>query len=176
LVSRFVLGLADQEAFSVGCCRGADALALSALVSAGLAARGEVFAVGSASGDGFWSGSARDEIRAAAAAGSPVRWLAGGPLSIPLQIRLARRSQACIRSVVPGGACFLFLSRPRSKGSLGTARFAASLGLQVYVFACGFSPSLLPGLEVGRWQVVSSGPLAGSVQWVPGVMQVGLFR
>lgn len=80
---------------------------------------------------------------------------------------LRARSRASVRAVVPGGAFVAFFSSPESWGTFGTARFAVSVGVPVFAFALGFSPSLLPSLGSGRWVRVAAGVLGGSCLWVP---------
>jgi len=175
LVSRVVGAvLAAGGAVAVGCASGGDELVLSAALSAGAASRLSVFAVGSAGGAGFWSGSAPLALlRSAVAAGAAVAWLAGGGLAVPLRARLLSRSVACIRSVAPAGACVFFLASPSSPGSLRVAAFAAGLGLPVFAFAVGFAgaPALLAGCA-GAW-VASS--FAGRPCWSWSAAQLGLF-
>lgn len=176
LVSSVVARLAAAGAarWSVGCCVGGDALALAALRSAGLAPAVSVFAVGGpvAGGScaGFWAGSALPGVRAAVAAGARPVWWAGGSASVPLRLRLARRSGLCVRSVVgaPRSAVGVwFLASPASLGSVSAARLAASLGVPVFVFCVGFAPALLaPLCAGGSWVPVASGPLAGALRWV----------
>ncbi len=178
LVSRVVgaLAAAGASAWSVGCCSGGDALALSALRSAGLSSAVSVFAVGGpgAAGSlvGFWSGSALGVVSAALAAGARPVWWAGGPAAVPLRVRLARRSAACVRSVPcspRSSVAVWLLSSPASVGSLGAARLAASLGVPVFAFCVGFAPSALaPLCPGGSWVAVASGPLAGALRWVAG--------
>jgi hypothetical protein len=165
---------AGVPSYAVGCASGADALALAALVAAGVAPRVSVSAVGSAAGAGFWTCSALAGVRAAAAAGASVAWLAGGPLSVPLPARLARRSLACVASVPPGSVCCVVLASPSSRGSLLAARAAVARGLRVVVFCVGFGPALLPALGAGRWAAVSSGAFAGGWRWAPGPASAGL--
>ncbi len=173
LVGRVVAGFAALAAprFSVGCSAGADELVLSALVAAGAGPRVRVFAVGSASGAGFWSGSALPAVQAASAAGASVAWLAGGPLSAPLRVRLAARSAACVRSVRPAGSLVAFFASPASVGTLGACRLAAAAGLSVLAFPFGFAPSALPALAPGGCWVpsgaVPSSPLALAWRWSP---------
>ena len=176
LVLRVVgaLAAAGASRWSVGCSSGGDALALSALGAAGLCPSVSVFAVGGPAGSGFagfWSGSAVRFVSAAVAAGARPVWWAGGPASVSLRSRLARRSGACVRSVAGGGRASAvgvwFLASPSSVGSVSSARLAASLGVPVFVFCVGFPASSLPLLVAGgSWVAVSSGPLAGAWRWV----------
>ena len=158
---------------SVGCAVGADQLVLSAALAApGGASRLSVFAVGAASGAGFWSGSALPAVRSAAAAGARVVWLAGGALSLPLRARLALRSRA---GLVGASGFVLFLASPSSPGSLSVAVAAVAAGLPVFAFAVGFvGAPLAPRGCPGSW-VPSS--LAGFAcwRWVPVASQPALF-
>jgi hypothetical protein len=168
---------AGVPAFAVGCAVGGDALALSALVSSGAAARVSVFCVGEAvvassgavSASGFWSGSAVAGVVSAVAAGAAPVWWAGGGPAVPLQERLAVRSRVCC---APGGSpvavgCW-FLASPLSVGSLGAARALAAAGGSVVVFCCGWESSLLPALlPGGGWVAVLGGPFAGGFVWAP---------
>ena len=64
---------------------------------------------------GFSYGSALGVVSAAVAAGARPVWWAGGPAAVPLRVRLARRSAACVRSVCcarPGPPCPCGFSRP----------------------------------------------------------------
>jgi hypothetical protein len=158
---------------SVGCAAGADALVLSAaLAFPGGAARLSVFAVGSPSGAGFWSGSAFPAVRSAAAAGARVVWLAGGALSLPLRARLALRSRA---GLVGASAFVLFLASPSSPGSLSVAAAAVAAGLPVFAFAVGFvGAPLAPRGCPGSWVPASLAGLA-CWRWVPAASQPALF-
>ena len=177
-----VLAAAPRASFAVGCAAGGDALALQSLAVRGAAARVSVFCAGDASGAGFWRFSAFSVVQSVVAAGASPVWLAGGPLSAPLGERLAARSRAAL---VPGGvpvsvACW-FLFSPVSRGSLAAARAAASAGIPVVVFCCGWDSSLLaPLLAGGSWAPVLGGPFVGGFVWVPAgalcLPSVGLGR
>ena len=165
-----VLAAAPRASFSVGCAAGGDALALQSLAVRGAASRVSVFCAGDASGAGFWRFSAFSVVQSVVAAGASPVWLAGGPLSAPLGERLAARSRAAL---VPGGvpvsvACW-FLFSPVSRGSLAAARAAASAGIPVVVFCCGWESSLLAPLLAGwlRGSPVLGGPFVGGFVWLP---------
>ena len=164
-----VLAAAPRASFAVGCASGGDALALQSLALRGAARRVSVFCAGDASGAGFWRFSAFSVVQSVVAAGASPVWLAGGPLSAPLGERLAARSRAAL---VPGGvpvsvACW-FLFSPVSRGSLAAARAAASAGVPVVVFCCGWDSSLLaPLLSGGSWVPVLGGPFVGGFVWLP---------
>lgn len=161
---------------SVGCAVGADqAVVSSALACAAggvplsVSPRLWVSAVGAPSGAGFWSGSAVASVRAAAAAGARVSWLAGGPVSVPLRARLLLRSRAALR----GARCAVFfLASPSSAGSLAVAGCAVSSGVPVFAF-CSSVPCPPRGCA-GSW--VSSAFLGFPCwSWVPAGGQLPLF-
>lgn len=88
------------------------------------------------------------------------------------------RSAACVRWVAASGsgAVVVFLASPGSVGSVRELRFAASLGVACFAFACGFPAASLPSLGAGAWSpVVGGGALAGAFVWVPAVSQPSLF-
>src|ERR1041385_5154994 len=82
------------------CAAGAEVMAMTR--AAGLGRLAAVFAVGDATGAGFWAGSCpfsllqcwgRDRIR----------WSAGGSIDTPLPVRLRERTRACFRFVASSG-------------------------------------------------------------------------
>jgi hypothetical protein len=188
-VGRVVSGLLQGgSVVSVGCAAGADAAAVSSAVAAGAASRLRLFAVGGASGSGFAGrASAFGGVRSAASAGAAVVWWAGGGASVPLRVRLAARSLACVRSVAAGGAgsgVVVFVSKLPARafasgawpscgsGSWGSAAAASRLGLSVVVAPvgplAGVSVSSLPVLPGGgSWAPVGSGVLGGGFRWSP---------
>ncbi len=165
--------LASGRRVAVGCCRGADQLVLSSVPASALS-RVWVFAAFASSGAGSVPAvSAVSAVSAAAAGGAGVSWLAGGPLSLPARVRLAARSAFLVRALAasrgfsgPGSALFLFLASPSSRGSLRAARLAASLGVPVSAFCCGFSGPP-PSLGSGSWSFVGLVSGAGRWRWVP---------
>jgi len=164
--------LAAGSGVSVGCAAGADAAVLVAACRVSPSSV-QLFAVGSSSGSGFWSGSAPfGWLARAAALGARVVWSAGGPSAVPFRARLLRRSLAAL--AVAGSAVF-FLSSPSSPGSLRVASAAAGAGLPVFAFACGFagSPAPLAGCS-GSWV---PGSFCGfpCFAWAPAVAQPALF-
>jgi hypothetical protein len=163
-VARVACAVAASRVPVVGCASGADLFALRALLWCRSLS---VFAVGSPSGAGFWRCSA--PLSALRAAPS-VRWLAGGPLSVPLSARLRARSLAAVASLpcVPGSGAVAFLASPSSPGSLLSLRAAAAAGLPAVVFPVGFSPALLsPLFRSGAWvPAASSGLWARALRWV----------
>lgn len=153
----------------VGCAAGADRLVVLAALAAGAASRLSVFAVGAASGAGFWSGSALPAVHAAAAAGASVSWLAGGGLQVPLVGRLMCRSRAALRGC---SSSVFFLASPSSSGSLAVAGAAVQAGQAVFAF-CPFVPDPPRGCS-GSWV---AGQFVGFScwSWVPAAVQPSLF-
>ncbi len=169
--------LAAGRSVSVGCAAGADALVLRAVLAAGAASRLSVFAVGEESGRGFWRCSALSAVRAAARAGASVSWLAGGPLSLPLRVRLFARSEACLSAAVAGGpgsaAVFFVRGGPSvSPGSWSVAAAAVRLGLPLFVFPVGESSFVWPGPSWSRVAgefvpAAASGVWSAAFRWEP---------
>lgn len=177
--------LAAGSVLSVGCASGADSAAVSSALAVGAGACLQMFAVGGSSGAGFAGpASAFPGVRAAASAGAAVTWWAGGPASVPLRARLARRSLVCVRSALAGGpgsglVAFVSSLPPRAFGSgawpscgsgtWSSVAAAAQLGLPVFVVPLGgLSVSSLPVLPGwGSWVPVSSGALSCGFRWVP---------
>ena len=150
----------------VGCSVGADALVLSSVPQSSLS-RVSVFAAFGFSGRGACSLSAVPVVAAAGQGGAFVNWWSGGRLSVPLRLRLAKRSLALVQFLARRrSALVCFLSSPSSRGSLLACRVAVRLGIPVFVFCVGFSPSRLPRLGRGSWSLVQ---VAGSsaCQWSP---------
>ena len=150
----------------VGCSVGADALVLSSVPQSSLS-RVSVFAAFGFSGRGACSLSAVPLVAAAGRGGAFVNWWSGGRLSVPLRLRLAKRSLALVQFLSRRhSALVCFLASPKSRGSLLACRLAARFGVTVFVFCVGFSPSRLPRLGRGSWSLVQ---VAGSsaCQWSP---------
>lgn len=145
----------------VGCCRGADAAAVSAVPVASV----RVLCAFGPAGQGAGPASAVAQVLAFAVSGGAVAWWAGGGASVPLFARLARRTRAVVSSASSG--LVLFPSSPVSRGSWLAAELAVARGLPVVVVPLGFSPSLLPVLGVGRWVRVSGVGVFGNAWcWV----------
>ena len=196
LVRSVVASVAASGAgLASGCAAGADALAISAALSLGLAPRLSVFAAFGPGGVGAaGSSSAPAVVARAAAAGASVSWWAGGPASVPLRARLARRSLAFVQALAaspsPSGLV-AFVSAPPPRRSFGPGPFpscgsgswssvaaAALLGLSVVVFPVGWSPaSGLPALPSGpgSWVPAGPGPWASGFRWQPAAVQASLF-
>jgi hypothetical protein len=148
----------------VGCSVGADALVLASVPPVSLF-RVSVFASFGFGGRGACALSAVPSVLAAARGGAFVNWWAGGRLSVPLRVRLARRSVALVRFIARRrSALVCFLASPSSRGSLLACRVAARLGVTVFVFCVGFSPSQLPRLGRGSWSAVQVAGLP-ACQW-----------
>ena len=145
-----------------GCCNGADAAAVSAL--AGVPAL-SVFAIFDRHGRGAWAGSSVSRVGFAASLGSQVAWLAGGPLSLRLGVRLARRT-AAVAATATAGAC-VFFQGPQSRGSALLARLVAARGLPVVGVAVGFGARALPPLGAGSWVTFTAQTGAQAAVWVP---------
>ncbi|MBK1722817.1 hypothetical protein CKO23_11235 [Thiocystis violacea] len=160
LAERAALALLRSGAGLVtGCCTGADASALSAACSAGLAKRVSVLSAFGPVADSGWPAgacpaSAVAEVRRAAGFGAAVQPWAGGPASIALSARLAARTRAVARACNAGAVVVL---APGSRGALILARAVVRRGLPVV--ALPVAGASLPELG-GRW-VPASGVLAG---------------
>ena len=177
--------LGAGSVLSVGCASGADAAAVSSATAQGAGSRLQLFAVGGQGGAGFAGrASALPGVRAASVAGARVTWWAGGPPSVPLRARLARRSLACVRSVLaggPGSGLVAFVSRLPSQafgsgawpscgsGTWSAVAAAARAGLPVVVVPVGgVSGCSLPGLPGGgSWVAVGLAAQVGGFRWVP---------
>lgn len=172
LVARAAVALCGSGfGLSVGCCRGADALALSAV--AGLwSGRVACLAAFAPCGAGASPFSAVAAVRRAASLGVAVSWLAGGSLSLPLAARLARRTRAVVAQASAG--CVLFLASPASRGSRLAAGCAVARGLPVLAFPLAFPGGALPSLGAGSWRPSGlPGLWAAAWCWVPD--QAGLL-
>jgi hypothetical protein len=145
----------------VGCCRGADAAAFSAVP----VSRVRVLCAFGPAGEGAGPASAVSPVLAFAVAGGAVAWWAGGGSSVPLFARLARRTRAVVSHASSG--LVLFPSSPESRGSWLAAELAVARGLPVVVVPLGFAPALLPSLGAGRWvRANASGMFGGAWRWV----------
>jgi hypothetical protein len=166
LVSQVVAAVLPSGAsLRVGCCVGADALVLSAVVAAGAASRLSVFSVFAPGGVGALPSSAVSAVHHAFLAGARVSWRVGsrGGLPLPVRARLAVRS----RWVVGGASvvvCFWSGSPRFRSGSLVAAAFGVAQGAQLVAF--GGRPPALPSLA-GVWVAgVFSG--LSCWRWSPG--------
>lgn len=158
---------------AVGCSVGADAVVLSAVVAQGAVASCRVFAAFGPGGVGACSLSSVGPVLGFAASGGAVSWWAGGPVSVPLQARLVRRSQALVGSGLAGLVAFFSASSLSSDspaspgGTLLACQRAASLGVPVVAFVVG-AVGAPPSLGSGAWVPSSSGGAwSGSWRWQP---------
>ena len=157
-VVSFALAAVSPVAVSVGCCLGADAVALGCLAPSRL----RVFAAFGPRGAGACRWSAVAAVSVCAALGARVSWWAGGGLAVPLPARLAARTRAVVGAASSG--LLLFPASPSSRGSWLAARLALARGLPVVAFPLGFAPGELPALGRGAWQPAS---WRGGWRWVP---------
>jgi TRAP-type C4-dicarboxylate transport system permease small subunit len=108
-----------------------------------------------------------DVVLAAAGAGVPVTWWAGGGPSVPLRARLSRRTRAVVAEASAG--CMVFFGSPVSRGSLLAAQVAVERELPVVAFPLGFPAVALPALRAGAWVPVGgAGVWARAWRWVAG--------
>ena len=148
------------RSFVLGCCVGADVLALSCLPLV----RVEVLAVFGPLGLGAGAFSAVAAVVAHARAGGAVRWFAGGSPSRPLGARLVARTRAVVAAASAG--LLLFPASPSSRGSWLAARVAVGRRLPVVAVPLGFAAAALPSLGAGAWQPAG---VAGAWRWVGSV-------
>ncbi|MCA1602814.1 MAG: hypothetical protein LC776_14670 [Acidobacteria bacterium] len=162
--------VASRCSLVVGCCVGADAVALVSVPGApGRAVR--VLCAWGPGGAGAGPASAVGPVLAAARAGVQVAWWAGGGPSVPLVARLARRTRAVIAEASAALVVFPASSVVAGSGSWLAAAAAVERGLQVVVFPfpVRFSAAELPALGVGRWVATAGAGVWDSAwQWVPG--------
>jgi hypothetical protein len=164
-----VLAALGPVPLRVGCCVGADALAVAAALSAGAASRLSLFAAFGPGGVGACSLSSVGGVAAALAAGASVAWWAGGGAAVPLPARLSRRSAA----VVAGAA--LAVAFAPGAGSLSALAVAVRAGCPVLAVA-QLAPAPVPGCA-GAW---SPAPFPGLPAgwacwaWSPAAVQLAL--
>lgn len=149
--------LASGADLVMGCCKGADACALSAAVDAGLAGRVSVLSAfgvldGAAHPPGACAWSAVGEVRRAVAAGASIRPWAGGGALVPLRARLAARTRAVARA---GTAGALVVLAPGSRGAVLLANAVADRGLPVVLIPVSGASlsSLFPGRRISSIRV-----------------------
>ena len=151
--------LASGRGVAVGCASGVDASALSVALAVA-PARVSVFAVGGASGRGFWSGRLPALVARAVSAGASVAWWAGGSVA-PSVGRPGRRGR-CLRGgrgrrrVRLGRA--VRLPRLVGVGPPGGRRGAPGRRLSGWLFGFGLSSVRFGGVaarrvlgRLGRW-------------------------
>ena len=159
----------------VGCARGADALVVEAVLSAGYASQLHIFAIGGEDGRGFSRGARGASvalIQEAAGAGATMHWWAGGGPEVPITGRLVKRSCAAVSFTHAQGGRGVMgfvdslpgrpwvgrgLWRSCGSGTWSTLAAAAWLGLPTFVCPVGlqltprFHLPLLPTSTDGRW-------------------------
>lgn len=164
LVGRVAGALARSgRSLVVGCCVGADAAVLGGAPVAAV----RVLAAFGPGGAGAGPASAVAAVAAHAAAGGRVSWWSGGPAGVPLSQRL--RARTCAVALAGSAGLVAFFDSPLARGTLLAAQLAASRGLSVLAFPCGFAGAVLPALGAGAWVPVGgSGVWAGAWRWVPG--------
>jgi hypothetical protein len=135
-----------------GCAAGADAAVVAKLSRPGWARFLTVYAAGTRAGNGFGRGSsAARRLANAEKLGATIHWSAGGPLSLPLRARLAKRGAA---AAVAGHLGFWFVAQPDSTGSIACSSALARAGGIVYwITPAGME---MPDLRVeGKWSKLS---------------------
>lgn len=179
LLAQVVAQVREQcHRVSVGCCVGADAAVMRAVLPTLRSSRSGdpqllVFAAFGVGGAGSCSLSAVGPVGSVAAlsvspghgcvAGARVRWWAGGSASVPLARRLSGRTRAFVASVAAGppGSCLVSFLAPRSRGTLFSVSLALRAGLPVAVFPVGGAvlPSSLRGFGPVVWSPAASSGL-----------------
>jgi hypothetical protein len=152
--------IAQGHSVHVGCCVGADALVLQSISSSSFSQL-RVFAQFSQSGQGFLHGVSNHAVHFIPA--SVVSWVAGGALSLPVHVRLIKRSIAAFQ-----GCRQAVFFQPGS-GSLAVASHAVRQGLQVFAF--GSQPAPVPSCS-GQWV---SAQFMGFTCWRWSKSQLSLF-
>jgi hypothetical protein len=171
---------------AVGCCVGADAMALRACFTEQWALQIpylRIFAAFGPDGEGDWAGSATRLVQtvasfpqASSAAGNGrrivVNWWARGGSEIPLVQRLKERTTEMVAAVAACGdgrglVAFVSGGQDKSPGTWGAIRLAVQLGVPVVGFACGCSVKDFPGLGEGSWTKAGNGIWAAGWRWVP---------
>lgn len=159
-----VAGMGSSVA--VTCAAGAEAMVL--MRASGLGCLAAVFAVGDATGAGFWAGSCPFSLLTCWGR-DRIRWSAGGKIDMPLPVRLKERTRACLRFVTqtgPNSRVIIFADTPDCPDMLAACQGALAFGLPIAVFPCGFAAAELPILiPEGQW--VCAGPTVWSqaVRW-----------
>lgn len=126
----------------VGCCRGADALVVSAVGSVLPLSSVSVFAAFASDGFGSCPLSSVGPVRSFAARGGVVLWSAGGGPSVPLRRRLSARSAAVVGAASAG--VLLFPGPVLGPGSSLVLSLAASRSLPVFSFGGAVPPGGVP--------------------------------
>lgn len=87
---------------------------------------------------------------------------AGGNKSIPHNVRLVLRAKAAVRGCGSKGLYIGYVDKPRSKGTLNSAGYAASLGYDVYLFEVDVSWPQISGLRF-----LLDHPIGRKGKWMP---------
>lgn len=154
------------RAIVTGCCVGVDQAVMRAACGSGqltiLAAFGQY-------GEGACTASARFHVQAAAIAGANVVWWAGGPETVPLGARLARRSQAV--AAFGSGGLIAVMGSHGSVGSMHAVHQAVKLGRPVVAICAGFRPRELYPVLGGVWSVIGElAPGFIAASWEPALL------
>ena len=180
--------LAHGRALIVGCAAGADRVALNAAMQLAPSRLSVLAAFGPGGKGAAGSASAVAAVQAAARAGVPVLWWAGGGPTVPLRARLAVRSLSAVRQVASSGAGAGLIAVVGSlpsrswtghgpwwscgSGSWSSVAAADAFGLRVVVFpvgAAGLGGARLPALPSapGHWAPAGRGVWSAGRVWVP---------
>lgn len=167
LLDRVLSALAGMgSSVAVTCAAGTEAMVM--MRAAGLGCLAAVFAVGDATGTGFWAGSCPFSLLQCWGR-ERIRWSAGGSVDTPLPVRLRERTRACFRFVAssgPGGRVVAFSSAPDCPETLAACERAQAFGLPMIVFPCGFAAAeLQPLAPGGQWVRAGPGVWADAVRW-----------
>ena len=170
LVGRVCRSLvASGRSLVVGCAVGADSFVLCSGLPVSAV---RCFCAFGPSGLGACQFSAVSPVLSFAAAGGSVAWFAGGRGLRSVSAALVGRTGAVVSAASAGLVCFF--ASPASRGSLLACQLAASRGLSVVAFPCGFPPSALPLLGAGSWVPCGGrGVFSSGFRWVSG--QASLF-
>lgn len=185
MVDRVVQSVvAAGRTVATGCAVGVDAMALQARLALPMMESTswqalQVFAIGGREGDGFWRGSAVQQVQQAKAlarsgghgtmAPVAVHWWAGGKEEVPLRVRLARRTSAMAMAIATGSSgsgLVAFMNSPHSIGTRKTIDLVARGEKPIVVFPIGFKVEKLKMLGQGSWQVAGQGVWSRGYRWV----------
>lgn len=169
LMDRVISAVAGTgSAVALTCAAGAEAMLL--MRASGLNCLAAVFAVGDATGAGFWAGSCPFTLLQCWGR-ERIRWSAGGGIDVPLPVRLLERTRACLRFVAgsgPDGRAVIFSAAPDCPDMQAACLGANAFGLSTVVFPCGFAAAELPLLAPGgEWIGAGVGVWSDAVRWSP---------
>jgi len=123
-VAQFSQAVTATNLLHVGCATGGDKIAIQNAHQTAL----KIFAQFAPSGQGAISSSATNTVKNAALCRVPVQFLAGGALSVPVRVRLIKRSIAAF------SGCGVAVFFAPGAGSLSVARHALKAGIPVLVW------------------------------------------